>query len=175
MFASPGYSTCPRRVLGIPEAGEAPEGDPGVPGAQGLHLVELWSSCHPQNPTGTPVHPPGQGQPRHSEIQDSLSCNQRARSRNGLGMSAVSVNPLRGETDPGRGQREGPSPWESLMGLRGTGAPVNTERRRRESPPWKDFRVDFRDLKHDSSNKDILQLKTANNYFANKPVGKKIT
>lgn len=137
MFATPGYSTCPRRVLGILEAGEALEGDPGVPGAQGLHPMELWSSSHPEHPTGTPVHLSAQGQPRHIEIQDSLSCNQRARSRNGLGMSAVSMNPPRGEMDP-----HGNHSW----GQRGTGAPVNTERRR-EGPPWKDFRVGFRDLK----------------------------
>lgn len=72
VFASPRYSTYPRRALGILE--KRHQRVTRCSWAQ--HLMELWSSSHPKHPTGTWVHLPAQGQPRDIRIQDSLRCSQ---------------------------------------------------------------------------------------------------
>lgn len=139
MFASPHYSTCLRRVLGILEAEEGP----WVIKVFLEPSASLWwsSGAAPTPNTNRDLS----ASPRPGTLRSRTPWG--AARGQGAGMAwEGQLHQLthRGERwiQPVENQKD--LPRESFMGTGGTGAPVNTQRRRRESPPGKDFREDFR-------------------------------
>lgn len=131
VFASPRYSTYPRRALGILEKRHQRVIQVFLSPAPDGALEQLSPQTPNRDLSASPSPGPAQRHqdPRLPEVQPGV------RSRNGLGRSAVPMNPWRGRWILHKDLLSGNHSW----GQQGTRVPANTQRRRRESPPWKDF------------------------------------